>query len=314
MPLHRLTGITLGVKDVAAAAEYYTDFGLSPTRSSSDGLTRHFSTVDGGEQLKIVRTARRRLTELGIGVDDPDDLDRIDSNLRRLEMTATRTATSLTVFEPATEVEVTLKVAPRLEQNPPEAVEYNRPGAAPRTNERAPGIERWGTSVHPRRLGHVVLGTTQREVAQRFFTEGLGFKISDEIPGIAAFMRCSTDHHNVMVQMAPVSMLHHTSWQVDDVDEVGRGATNMLAKDPNRHAWGLGRHHLGSNFFYYLKDPAGNFSEYYSDMDCIVDDALWKNDEWTDSRALWSWGPPPPPSFLEPEDLAELMAATHSDG
>jgi hypothetical protein len=31
----------------------------------------------------------------------------------------------------------------------------------------------------------------------------------------------------------------------------------------------------------------GNFSEYYSDMDCILDDALWKVGDWTDSRA-WS--------------------------
>ncbi len=92
------------------------------------------------------------------------------------------------------------------------------------------------------------------------------------MPGLAAFMRCSTDHHNVLVQQAPVSFLHHTSWQVEDVDEIGRGATAMLEKDPDRHVWGLGRHHVGSNFFWYLKDPAGNFSEYYSDIDCIVDD------------------------------------------
>ena len=50
----------------------------------------------------------------------------------------------------------------------------------------------------------------------------------------------------------------------------------MLEADPDRHSWGLGRHFIGSNFFWYLRDPAGNFSEYYSDMDCIVDDALWQ--------------------------------------
>ena len=312
MPLHRLTSITLGVKDVPATAEYYADFGLTPTTASADGLTRSFATVDGGEQLTIVRTARRRLTELGIGVDDADDLDRVAANLTRLGMTAARTAKTLTVFEPATEVEVTLEVTPRLEQPPAPAEPYNRPGATPRLNLRAPGVERWGTAVTPRRLGHVVLGSTEHEAAQRFFTEGLGFKVSDEIRGVAAFLRCSTDHHNVLIQKAPVSLLHHTSWQVDDVDEVGRGASAMLAKDPARHAWGLGRHHIGSNFFYYLKDPAGNFSEYYSDMDCIVDDALWTAQDWHDSRALWSWGPPPPPSFLEPEDLAELMTESHS--
>lgn len=28
-------------------------------------------------------------------------------------------------------------------------------------------------------------------------------------------------------------------------------------------------------------------------------------------KSLYSWGPPPPPSFLAPDDLAELMADSH---
>ena len=48
-------------------------------------------------------------------------------------------------------------------------------------------------------------------------------------------MRCCTNYHNVLVQQAPVNFLHHTSWQVDDVDDFGRGATAMLEKDPSRH-------------------------------------------------------------------------------
>ena len=142
--------------------------------------------------------------------------------------------------------------------------------------------------VRPRKLGHVVVGSTDQESSHRFFTASIGFKVSDRILGVAAFMRCSTDHHNVMIQHAPVTMLHHTSWQVEGVDEIGRGATALLGKDPGRQVWGLGRHHVGSNFFWYFKDPAGNFSEYYSDMDCILDDALWKAGDWTDSRALFS--------------------------
>ena len=157
-----------------------------------------------------------------------------------------------------------------------------------------------------------MLGSTDQDASQRFFLDGLGFKVSDTVPGMAAFMRCSSDHHNVLVQQAPVSFLHHTSWQVDDVDEVGRGATAMLEADPDRHTWGLGRHFIGSNFFWYLKDPAGNFSEYYSDMDCIVDDALWTPGVWDASKSLYSWGQPPPPSFLAPEDLAAMMTGAHS--
>jgi hypothetical protein len=85
-----------------------------------------------------------------------------------------------------------------------------------------------------------------------------------------------------------------------------------LNKDPARHVWGLGRHHVGSNFFWYLKDPAGNFSEYYADMDCVVDDQLWNPGVWNDIRALYSWGPPVPQAFLAPDDLAELVVAAHS--
>jgi hypothetical protein len=74
----------------------------------------------------------------------------------------------------------------------------------------------------------------------------------------------------------------------------------------------LGRHFIGSNFFWYLRDPAGNFSEYYSDMDTITDDQLWTPGTWEPSlRALYTWGPDVPPSMLEPADLAELMAASH---
>jgi hypothetical protein len=61
-----------------------------------------------------------------------------------------------------------------------------------------------------------------------------------------------------------------------------------------------------------LRDPAGNFSEYYSDMDAITDDQLWIPGTWEPSlRALYMWGPDVPPSMLEPADLAELMASSH---
>jgi catechol 2,3-dioxygenase-like lactoylglutathione lyase family enzyme len=217
----------------------------------------------------------------------------------------------LAVPAPGVDVAVVLEVADRIHSQPGVSAAVNQPGRLARYNARADAMERSG-AVRPRKLGHVVLGSTDQQATQRFFIDGLGFKVSDEVPGMAAFLRCSTDHHNVLVLAAPVAFLHHTSWEVDDVDEVGRGATAMLAKDPARHVWGLGRHHIGSNFFWYLKDPAGNFSEYYSDLDCIVDDALWKPEVFDGARGLINWGPPPPPSFLEPEDLGALMASAHA--
>jgi catechol 2,3-dioxygenase-like lactoylglutathione lyase family enzyme len=206
---------------------------------------------------------------------------------------------------------VVVEITPRISQDPAVIGPYNGPGRAERNDERSPAVLRDGP-ICPRKLGHVVVGTPDADASQRFFVEGIGFKISDQVPGVAAFMRCSSDHHNVLIQPSSVAFLHHTSWQVEDVDEVGRGAMRMLDGHPERHAWGLGRHSIGSNFFWYLRDPAGNFSEYYSDMDTITDDQLWTPGTWEPSlRSLYAWGPDVPPSMLRPDDLAELMAASH---
>ncbi|MBS2533450.1 VOC family protein [Catenulispora sp. NF23] len=306
MALHGLTSITMGVPNVAETAAYYTDFGLTP---DSGGW---FTSRDAGRQLRIVHTATRRLVEVRVGVDTPDDLAAAASHLKRLGVQGVIDALTLTAYDKTTAVRAVLEVAPRLVQNPVAATEYNGPGRAQRTGARAPGVLRTGR-VRPRKLGHAVLGTTDFEATTAFFRDGLGFKASDYIKDHGAFLRCSTDHHNILVLAAPVAFLHHTSWQVEDVDEVGRGAAAMLEGNPERHIWGLGRHHAGSNFFWYLKDPAGNFSEYYSDLDCIVDDQLWTPEVLEGAKGLFSWGPPPPPSFLAPEDLAALMTGSHSE-
>lgn len=311
MALHRLTSITIGVPDVASVAAYYEDFGLERTATGEATGQPAFATVDGGEQLRLVPAARRKLVQLAIGADDRDDLDRIASNLAGLDVDCTRSEESLVAFDLGTEVEVKVEIASRLIQAPAALSAYNLAGNVARETARADAVLR-ENKVRPRRLGHAVVGSTSLETSMDFFLKGIGFKVSDSIPGIGAFLRCSTDHHNVLVQAAPIAMLHHTSWQVDDIDEVGRGATAMLEKDPGRHVWGLGRHHIGSNFFWYLKDPAGNFSEYFSDMDCILDDQLWTPQEWGGMHSLYNWGPPPPPSFIVPDDLAAMMTGNHS--
>jgi len=305
MSLHGLLSVTIGVPRVDETAAYYADFGLVP---SGDGW---LSTADAGRQLRIEFAPTRRLVELRVGADDADDLARIAASLSRLGIAAAQAGPVLQATEPVTGTRVRVEVAPRLVQDLVTATPCNGPGRLERPDVRAPALTRAGP-VRPRKLGHAVLGSTDSERTASFFTDGLGFKVSDRIKGAGAFLRCSADHHNVLVLGAPVSFLHHTSWQVDDVDDVGRGACAMLEGNPERHVWGLGRHYAGSNFFWYLKDPAGNFSEYYSDMDCIIDDQLWTPEELEGARGLFAWGPPPPPSFLHPEDLAAMMTGAHA--
>ncbi|WP_197381202.1 VOC family protein [Mycolicibacterium mengxianglii] len=304
MALHRLDSITLGVPDMSAAVDFYRDFGLSDL---GDG---RFATVDGGHQLTLTPAPTRRLVSAVFAVDDADDLSRARAGLRQIGVESALAVNRLTAVEPGTATPIELVVAPRLDQPRYGAPPVNGPGRLDRINARAEGVIADG-QVRPRRLGHIVLGSPDFERSYAFFADGLGFKLSDVVRDVGVFLRCSTDHHNVLVQRAPVPFIHHSSWQVDDVDAIGRGAMAMLAEHPERHVWGLGRHYAGSNFFWYFKDPAGNFAEYHSDMDHIPEDALWTPETLEGAKGLFEWGPPPPPSFINPEDLADLMISGH---
>lgn len=302
MSLHRLCSVTVGVPDPGLVGDYYGELGLVP----DGGLG--FSTVDGGRQLLLTEAPTRRLAEMVIGVDGPEDLAAAESALAKLGRHADVDGGRLSAVEPVTGVRVILEVSPRTLPTASPPVAYNRPGHLERRGLRSPAVVRAGR-VLPRKLGHVVVTTTDPVATSRFFVDGVGFKVSDRIGSVGVFLRCSTDHHNLLVLAAPAVYLHHTAWQLDDVDEVGRGATAMLEEHPERHVWGLGRHQAGSNFFWYLRDPAGNYSEYYADLDFIPEDCGWTPESYSGRFSLYNWGPVPPPEFLQPADVGEIAAA-----
>ena len=300
MSLHRLASIAFAAPSTDAVRAFYRDFGLVETAPG------RFATADGGEQLRIEPGPLRSLRSLAIGVDDADDLARADSALARLGVAAELGARSLEAVEPVTGVRVRLEIQPRLEQKPPARTAFNAPGRAERVNARSRGALS-ESPAPPRKLSHVVIGSPDAPASRRFFVEGIGFKVSDEMAGLgASFLRCSTDHHNLLVQSGPVPFLHHTAWEMDDFDAVGRAAAAMIAADPERHVWGLGRHGIGSNYFWYLRDPAGAFAEYTSDLDVIADDEAWKVAASIQVHPLAAWGPPVPRSFLAPDDVVAL--------
>jgi len=303
MALHRLSRIEIGVPAPAldATRAFYREFGLTEVAPG------RFATSDGGEQLAIATAERRSLRALTVGVDDPDDLGRAAAALAKLGVAAQRDGAVLRSTDPVTEIRVTLAVEPRLAQKGVPPLATNGPGRTARLNARSPAAVPAVEKPRPHKLSHVVTTSTDPIASRRFFVEGLGFRVSDEIPSFgAAFMRCSTDHHNVLVQPGPFAFLHHSAWEMDDVDAVGAAAAAMVAADPRRHAWGLGRHAIGSNYFWYLRDPAGNFAEYTSDLDVIADEEAWKVASSIPVDGLASWGPPVPREFLAPDDIVAL--------
>jgi catechol 2,3-dioxygenase-like lactoylglutathione lyase family enzyme len=301
MSLHGLAEVTIGVPRISDVAPFYRDFGLT------EGAEGQFSTTDGGEQLRLVQRPVRRLVAAVIAADDADDLARVRAAADANGLAAEGDDT-VTLIDPISGTSYTVEVRPRLEQPARPAEPMNSPGSTVRAGDRAPGIFAEGTAS-PRRLGHAMLGTPDLESSMRFFTEVLGFRLSDSVPGLIAFLRCSTDHHNIGLMQAPVSFLHHTSWQVDDIDAIGQGAQHLMAIDPTCSIWGLGRHFLGSNLFWYFRDPIGNYAEYFADLDQIVEDDIWVARTWTPEKSLYAWGPPVPEEFVVPRDLDVIASA-----
>jgi catechol 2,3-dioxygenase-like lactoylglutathione lyase family enzyme len=303
MSLHRLSHIEVGVPAgvLDAARGFYREFGLAEIAPG------RFATSDGGEQLALVAAPRRALLALTVGLDDADDLGRAAASLAKLGVAAERAGETLRTREPVTGIGVTLAIEPRLVQKAEAQLQTNGPGRTARTNARSSAAVSRAETPRPHKLSHVVTTSTDAAASRRFFVDGLGFRVSDEVLGIgASFLRCSTDHHNVLVQPGPFAFLHHTAWEMDDVDAVGAAAAALVAADPKRHAWGLGRHGIGSNYFWYLRDPAGNFAEYTSDLDVIADDEAWRVASSLPAHGLAAWGPPVPREFLAPDDIMAL--------
>ena len=78
MALHGLGKVTLGVPNVDETISYYVEFGLE---HRGGGV---FATRNGGEQLEIVNAPTRRLVELTVAADDPDDIAAITGRLSGL--------------------------------------------------------------------------------------------------------------------------------------------------------------------------------------------------------------------------------------
>ena len=104
----------------------------------------------------------------------------------------------------------------------------------------------------------------------RFSQEILGLRLSDHSGDLIAFLHGAhgSDHHLVAFAKSHAAGLHHSSWDVGSIDEVGRGSEQMRNAGHGR-GWGVGRHVLGSNYFYYVRDPWGSYAEYSHNIDYV---------------------------------------------
>ena len=147
-----------------------------------------------------------------------------------------------------------------------------------------------GLGYHIGKIGHVALYVSDLERSARFYTQLLGFDVSDVygedmMPGGAVFLRCNTDHHGIALFAAAAetsgpSGQHHMAFEVASLDDVVHARNHLRA-----HGVTIdfeGRRRAGVQIAVEFRDPDGHHLEIYWGIDQIGSDgqvrpaAQWK--------------------------------------
>jgi len=159
------------------------------------------------------------------------------------------------------------------------------------------------------KLGHAVLEVSRFEETCAWYSRHFGLipsdvqVLPDGSPAVA-FMRLDrgetpTDHHTLAVAQGFMARFGHCAYEVVDADAVAMGL-RFLRERGWRHAWGMGRHILGSQIFDYWSDPFGHKHEHYCDGDVFTSEQPTGVHD-VSREAMSQWGPPMPRSFTRPE-------------
>jgi len=159
-----------------------------------------------------------------------------------------------------------------------------------------------------KRFAHLVLATPKAKETIRWFSETLGLISSDEIYAeiggqqFGAFLRVNNgaefvDHHSMFISTAPKIGVQHISFEAQDIDAVLADHHYLKGLGRYTHAWGIGRHLLGSQLFDYWQDPFGYIHEHWADSDRLNADTA--TGVWTIQDGLITqWGEPPTELFV----------------
>ncbi|WP_374375372.1 VOC family protein [Tabrizicola sp.] len=294
--IHSMDTFNMVVPDLKVAEDFYKTFGLN-VREEGNGLAIY---TFGSDQrwASIGEGARKRLNFLSFAVFEED----FEPMKRRIEAEGIRLLdaprgfdTNGIWFHDHNGVLIEVKVAGKSSPNAkmPFDMASSPPGVAgaPQRSKAA--------MVRPLRLAHVLIFTADVPKAIAFYSRVLGLRLSDRSGDGICFMHGihGSDHHLVAFAKSAAPGLHHCSWDVGSVNEIGKGAMQMAEKGYQK-GWGLGRHVLGSNYFHYVRDPWDSYSEYSADIDYIPATCDWDAGDYPPEDSIYLWGPELPKDFI----------------
>jgi catechol 2,3-dioxygenase len=144
------------------------------------------------------------------------------------------------------------------------------------------------------RLQHLAVASDHPERLLRFYTEVLGFALSDTVAEdgalSACWLRTDREHHTMAVfrTQQPGRRLDHHSFEVTDWGLIRDWADDLAARGVGL-VWGPGRHGPGNNLFIMIRDPDDNLIEFSAELEVITNDRpprVWPQSE----RTFNQWG------------------------
>ncbi len=122
-------------------------------------------------------------------------------------------------------------------------------------------------------LGHVVLQVEDLADALRFYTDLLGFRLSDQLGKVLYFLRCNARHHSVaLASVGGEPRMLHVMLEVETLEDVG--CTLDLCLDHGLDASTIGLHANDRVTSFYIRSPSG-FEVEYGWNGLLVDEATW---------------------------------------
>lgn len=302
--VHSIDHFALEVPDLEAARTFYTLFGLDVREK--DGALELY-TVGNPHRWAVLSKGggAKRLRYLSFGI-YPDEADAFAAHLDGCGVTRIAAPEGAETdgiwFAGFDGLPINVRVADKA--TPSEKSQFTFVSAPPGQSGAIPNSK--APKVHPRRLSHFAIFTTDVNAAIDFYEKTLGLRLSDKSEPAVAFLHGvhGSDHHLLALVLSDRRGMHHNSWDVGSVMELGLGGATMARAGygPN---WGVGQHVLGANYFYYVRDPWGSFSEYSADIDFIPHDVDWPAANHAPEDSMFLWGPDPFPEFIQNTEPAE---------
>jgi catechol 2,3-dioxygenase len=293
--VHSLDQFNFSVPDLEPARKFYSSFGLDVREEG--GRLNLYTQGHPHRWGSLVEGPRKQLQFISFGAFE-DDLPRFQERLQamrieRIDPPPGVPSNGLWFRNPdgvAHEIRVAEKSSPN-EKTVLESISSPAGVAGAPANSTKP-------FVRPRRLAHMLVFTRDIPKTIAFYRDVLGLRLSDRSGDMIAFMHAihGSDHHVIAFVKSDAPGLHHISWDMPSINEIGLGAMQMADKGYIA-GWGLGRHVLGSNYFHYVRDPWGSYCEYSADVDYIAADQDWNGGDHPPEDSFYVWGPTPPDDF-----------------